>query len=333
MPSVPAIRGADGYFEAPYSLDPLPPSLHTGLVLVGLPAVLSMLSTVSLLGFIAHRFITWRKHYGAGPWRNQNVLLICNLLLADLQQSMAFVIGFYWVHQGRIIAPTRACFAQGWLLNMGDVASGLFVFAIALYTFYSVVQDRRLAYSGFLCAIAAVYSSHSRSRRSAQSTTAISSSCEPELGFVCWISSQYDTERLTLHYVWIFTVELGTVVTYAILFVYLRRRTHRVPTGFRSTTQKRIDRATKLMVVYPIVYCALTLPLATGRMYSMTHANVVLPMYYYCLAGAFMTSGGWIDALMYAWTRRVLLEESEGKSRSYAGGSTAQSGLMMQGRT
>ncbi|KAK5279741.1 hypothetical protein LTR16_007432, partial [Cryomyces antarcticus] len=143
----------------------------------------------------------------------------------------------------------------------------------------------------------------------------------------------YDTERLTLHYVWIFAVELGTAVTYAILFVHLKRCTHRVPMGFQSTTQKRIDRATKLMVAYPIVYCALTLPLATGRMYSMTHANVVLPMYYYCLAGAFMTSGGWIDALMYAWTRRVLLQESEGKSRSHAGGSTAQSGLMMQGRT
>ncbi|KAK5000210.1 hypothetical protein LTR60_007518 [Cryomyces antarcticus] len=208
---------------------------------------------------------------------------------------------------------------------MGDVASGLFVFAIALYTFCSVVQGRRLPYSGFLCAIAAVW-------LLALTLTAIGPIHHRDQFFVR-TGAWYDTERLTLHYVWIFAVELGTAVTYAILFVHLKRCTHRVPMGFQSTTQKRIDRATKLMVAYPIVYCALTLPLATGRMYSMTHANVVLPMYYYCLAGAFMTSGGWIDALMYAWTRRVLLQESEGKSRSHAGGSTAQSGLMMQGRT
>jgi hypothetical protein len=59
------------------------------------------------------------------------------------------------------------------------------------------------------------------------------------------------------------------------------------------------------MIIYPAIYVLCTLPLAAGRMASMT--GHVIPYWYYCLAGAAITSCGWLDVLLYAFTRRVLV--------------------------
>lgn len=57
--------------------------------------------------------------------------------------------------------------------------------------------------------------------------------------------------------------------------------------------------------MYPAVYVILTLPIAVGRMVTM--AGVEMPDLFFCIAGSFLTSCGWIDALLYALTRRVLV--------------------------
>lgn len=67
----------------------------------------------------------------------------------------------------------------------------------------------------------------------------------------------------------------------------------------------KLTRATKFMVMYPGVYVILTLPIAVGRMVSMTGTS--LPDTFFCVAGALLTSCGWIDALLYTLTRRVLV--------------------------
>jgi hypothetical protein len=67
----------------------------------------------------------------------------------------------------------------------------------------------------------------------------------------------------------------------------------------------KLARATKFMVMYPAVYVVLTLPLAVGRMATLT--GVALPDTFFCIAGTLLTSCGWIDALLYTLTRRILV--------------------------
>ena len=59
------------------------------------------------------------------------------------------------------------------------------------------------------------------------------------------------------------------------------------------------------MVMYPAVYVILTLPIAVGRMVAMT--GTALPDVFFCIAGSLLTSCGWIDALLYTLTRRILV--------------------------
>jgi hypothetical protein len=67
----------------------------------------------------------------------------------------------------------------------------------------------------------------------------------------------------------------------------------------------KLTRATKFMVMYPFVYVVLTLPIAVGRMVAMT--GQPMPDLFYIIAGSLLTSCGWIDALLYTLTRRVLV--------------------------
>jgi hypothetical protein len=117
----------------------------------------------------------------------------------------------------------------------------------------------------------------------------------------CWVSQKYEAERLWLHYLWIFIIEFGTILIYAHIFFHLRGRIKSIV----SNDTTKLSRATKFMLLYPLVYVILTLPLAVGRMVAMS--GIVLPDAYFCAAGTLLTSCGWIDALLYTITRRVLV--------------------------
>lgn len=124
--------------------------------------------------------------------------------------------------------------------------------------------------------------------------------------------------RLATHYIWIFLAEFGTVVLYAIMWFQLRRRIAQSAILGSSHTEslKRLRRVIGYMVIYPIAYIVLSLPLAAGRMATAQGStpNVV----YFCVAGALITSSGLIDVLLYTLTRRNLIVESEpSNDRSY----------------
>lgn len=135
----------------------LTPTLRKGLIPVALFAMMSLVSVTALLLFITHRLISWRKHYREYVGYNQYVVLIYNLLIADLQQSIAFSISFHWLKLNKILAPTAPCFVQAWFLQIGDVASGFFVLAIAIHTWLGVIKGYKMPYIWFVVSILAIW--------------------------------------------------------------------------------------------------------------------------------------------------------------------------------
>lgn len=115
---------------------------------MGIIGLLSASSTLTLLVILTYRLFTSSGR--ANITRNQNILLIYNLLVADLQQSLSFVISFYWESRNAIVAPHPACFAQGWLIQMGNVSSGFWIMAIALHTFHTLVNGKQLPHRDFV---------------------------------------------------------------------------------------------------------------------------------------------------------------------------------------
>lgn len=280
-------------------------------------ALLSLIATSILLGFITYRLIFWRGSYSRYIGYNQYIVLIYNLILADFTQSLAFIICLRWVLTDKIKSGTAGCFIQGLGLQIGDPGSGLFVLAIAFHTFLLVVWGRKMSYRVFVCFVVGVWgfvvlivilplALHG-------------GDVFVPAGAWCWISEEYETTRLWTHYLWIFLAEFGTVVLYAVMYLQLRRQI--AASSILGNTQleslKRLRRVVGYMTIYPIVYVTLSLPLAAGRM--ATADGDEPSIVFFCCAGAIITSSGLVDVVLYTLTRRNLIVDSESSShdRSY----------------
>ncbi|KAI1866371.1 uncharacterized protein JN550_007759 [Neoarthrinium moseri] len=291
------------YFEPPDSLLEMDNEDFYGLLAIGVLASVSVIFTFTCLSFLTWRMINWRSHYTSAVTRNQSVVLIYQLILADFFQSLGFIISFHWASSRRIIGPNGACFAQGMLIQFGDVSSACFVLAIAAHTTYQVVLSRIVSYQNFICSIIGIWA------------FAVVLACLAPLtagryvflraGMWCWISSENERLRLLLHYLWIFIVQFGSIVIYITGFCYLFRSKRPQAIGINKGSDKAIRKAAISMLAYALAYTILTLPLAAGRMAAMT--SDTLPKNYYLIAGGLFTSCGWVDTVLYTITRRSLL--------------------------
>ncbi|KAJ5677224.1 uncharacterized protein N7477_002857 [Penicillium maclennaniae] len=286
-------------------INPLPRAQRQGLIAV---------SAFSPL--ITYRLLFWRGNYQRYIGYNQYIVLIYNLILADFQQSLAFLICLKWIATDKISSGTAGCFLQGLWLQIGDPGSGLFVLAIAFHTFLLVVWGKKLSHRTFCWFVIGVWAF-------------IALMVIIPLGMYgadvfipsgawCWISEEYETVRLWTHYIWIFLAEFGTVCLYAIMYFQLRRQiaASAILGNSQLESLKRLRRVVGYMTIYPIVYIVLSLPLAAGRMATANSSTP--PITFFCCAGAIMTSSGLVDVTLYTLTRRALIVDSEpSHDRSY----------------
>ncbi|KAL9619303.1 MAG: hypothetical protein Q9160_006068 [Pyrenula sp. 1 TL-2023] len=234
--------------------------------------------------------------------------------MADIQQSISFLLSSRWLAENKINVETSTCWAEGWFLSTGDLASGIWILTIAIHTFFALVRGYKLPYPVFIAVIFAVWAFIYA--MAIIGVLSHRSDFYVRAGAWCWINKKYQDERLWLHYFWIFIAMFGTIATYSIIFGVLQRRVRasnasdasssslrRYPTA--TTDPITTSRVAKYMLIYPTIYVTCTLPLAASRMAAMTGREI--PFSIYCLAGAFITSNGWLDVIMYALTRQVLI--------------------------
>jgi len=94
-------------------------------------------------------------------------------------------------------------------------------------------------------------------------------------------------------------------------------------TGSRSPASTQMTRATQYMLLYPVVYIILTLPLATARMMTLSGRspeNIT-----FLASGGLLASCGWLDAIVYTFTRRVLIDTDIKRTRLASSGSSYKS--------
>ncbi|GJC87258.1 hypothetical protein ColLi_10096 [Colletotrichum liriopes] len=84
----------------------------------------------------------WRRAINEPP--NQFLVLIFNLLLADIQQALAFLLNIEWLTKNAIEVGTGTCWTQGWFVSTGDLASSVFITGIAIHTYMSIVSAKKV---------------------------------------------------------------------------------------------------------------------------------------------------------------------------------------------
>lgn len=88
---------------------------------------------------------------------NQFLILVYNLLLADMHQAASFLLSVVWIQRNGIHVGTTACFVQGLFDSNGDLSSSLFITAIAIHTYLSVVKGYRPPQKGLYAVIVGIW--------------------------------------------------------------------------------------------------------------------------------------------------------------------------------
>jgi len=177
----------------------LPDNVHPWMRAVVVMGFISFFATVSLLVVLTYKLVSWQLR---SKRSNQFVILIFNLLWADIQQALAFLLNVEWLRLGSVQVSNPICFAQGWLVSTGDLGSGVWCFAIGLHTFASVVLDYRIKPRYFYLSIFLIWLFILGV--SSISVGMHGKGVYVQSGAWCWIHHDLEDLRLWTHYVWIF---------------------------------------------------------------------------------------------------------------------------------
>ncbi|KAK7413479.1 hypothetical protein QQX98_007627 [Neonectria punicea] len=245
---------------------------------------------------------------------NQFLVLIVNLLLADMHQGVAFFLNAEWLRKDAVVVGTPTCFTQGLFVSLGDLSSSMFITSIAIHTYMSVVKRRRIKQNVLYIAIGFVWIfvyAISFIPIAATRGGAEYGGFFVRAGSWCWMNREYENLRLLTHYLFIFIALGVTSLLYIGIFLSIRRQTRSdcpaKPSEGEDTTQLQLSH-NPAFLIYPVIYVLCTLPLALGRIATMAGANV--PLGYFCFAGAMIASNGSFDCLLFGTTRNVILFSS-----------------------
>lgn len=177
----------------------LPDQIHPWLRAVVVLGFVSFFASISLFLVLTYKLVSWQLR---SKKSNQFVILIFNLLLADIQQALAFLLNVEWLKLGSVEIQNPVCFAQSWLVSTGDLGSGVWCLAIGLHTFASVVFNYRLKPWTFYSSIFLTW----------MFVLVLSSipvfvhgkGVYVRSGIWCWITPEHEDLRLWTHYFWIF---------------------------------------------------------------------------------------------------------------------------------
>ncbi|TEA16709.1 hypothetical protein C8034_v011853 [Colletotrichum sidae] len=353
------------------TLSPLPTVLREGMTAVVGLAGLSIVASSCLLIYLSGRLAAWyfrsspenaqriaeradaaglphevsAQYFGGRPGRrarrtpNQALVLVLNVLAADLLQACAFFLDIVWLVEDRITDVSPACWAQGWFISTGDLASTTFIAAIAVHTYFTLVRGCKISNRVFYGSISFMW--FFVLLMSILGVIITNDGADVGGFYVrdvtwCWINDEYGSMRIGLHYVWmLFFIVIGTV-SYIMVFIHVHRLTRsRRPSRPSRHPAKSVDDVSDagvvsptttappsprtaageeikselhkrmLFLLYPVIFVLCTAPLALGRV--MSSGGVRLSPEYLCFAGAMITSNGWLDVLVFSTTRRAIL--------------------------
>ncbi|SMY29789.1 unnamed protein product [Zymoseptoria tritici ST99CH_1A5] len=281
----------------------LPPVLHHGLSAIAVLGTLSLITSSCLFCALAVQLLTSRRKLNARVV--QFLILIFNLFCADIQQSIAFALNAVWVFEDAVLVGTRTCVAQGWFLSIGDMASGVFTSAIAIHCFMDIILGYRMRHRWFSLCVAGLWMFvYALALGGVLSHLDKSDMYYTRAGAWCFINKKYIEDRIWLHYFWLVAFEFCTALVYTTIVVILRQRI-RSERCFLSRAERRAaEIAVRSMVWYPLVHGLCTLPLVIIRLRAMAgQQNSFAGL---CVAGALITSCGWLDVLLFLMTRRAV---------------------------
>ncbi|KAI0297943.1 hypothetical protein BC826DRAFT_951332 [Russula brevipes] len=288
-----------------------------GLVLTAEASFLSLVCVIILFIWIGWNARMYRKTFPNDDWklfRGPSDIYMFSLFVFNILQAIGGILNVRWAHDG-IVMTGHYCTAQGVVQQIGEFGVALVTLSLAVHTFVATLwcvgwQARGFALSvvGLACAFIAI-------RVGAGAGTPRIMKL-PHPYYWCWISPEFPGERLASEYIWMWTALLASTLLYIPLYFWVEGRLlvdkkrwqqfricRRNPSQGVEYPQKR---AALGMILYPLAYSLVVLPLSVARWMLFSHRYVSSAVTFFGIS-TFNLSGA-INVLLFLILRpRVVL--------------------------
>ncbi|KAH9935915.1 SelR domain-containing protein [Epithele typhae] len=289
-----------------------------GVLVLVIVSSLSATAVAGLLAAIAISAWNTRKSSSSHLFvRSHVAAYFISLLLCEVAQTVGSIMSIRWVTL-HAVSYEPYCTVQGVVKHIADVGTAFWSFIIALNTFWILFLQWKLkrhvlivAMLGTWAAIGAIVTTGPGALQRSETGPFYAIS-----GYWCWIADGYPTSRITLDYMFMFLSSVLCFIMYILVFLKLRGNV--VVNGWRirvrlqsrdeadsiKYTDTHVINIAKGMLMYPVAYTILLLPIAVCRFAEWSGHEV--PFSATIASDAIFLLSGFVNVILFITTRRVL---------------------------
>ncbi|KAG0145224.1 hypothetical protein CROQUDRAFT_133853 [Cronartium quercuum f. sp. fusiforme G11] len=298
-----------------------------GAATVSLVATLGLIAYVVILGICMGSSSTTKwASFRLSFMRTTFGPLFLNLAIADLIQALGLMHNYFALD----LASNNSellCISQGFMVQLGDVASALMTLLISIETFV-ILSKSPAPRSGSLWAAAIIWlMCISFSFKGLLTPPIIDySSLGTWTGGWCWIAFESQGYRVMFHHFWLWATAIVSTILYGSLYWRIRghykgeghvlQRSSIIIPAPQSPTERSLSsirsRASSLrrvawtMLVYPITFVILSIPISIISILRIEDfLNLARRNLFLTIFGSLFGLRGAINVLVYGMTRNV----------------------------
>jgi len=285
-----------------------------GLALTAETSFFSLVAVIVVFVLIGRNIQRYRRAFPGGTWKLLRVptdVYMLSLFVYDIVQAMGGILDVRWAHNG-IVTVGPYCTAQGVIQQIGQLGVALITLMIAVHTFVVALWDVGSRARHFAFGIVALISLFVA--LSVGISNGIHKNFATPTPYWCWISPEYKPERLAGEYVWIWIALSASVIMYIPLYFWMKGRLsidhekwYKIRLGDSSVeyVEYAQRQAALGMLLYPLAYSLMVLPLSIARWSLFNHKKVSSLATFFGVS-VFNLSGA-INVLLFLIVRPELL--------------------------
>jgi hypothetical protein len=235
-----------------------------------------------------------------------------SLLFFDFIQSIGSVLHIPWIYNARV-EEGLTCSVQGVFKQFGDVGVALTTSSIAIHTFLLLAfkMDLRPIHAKLVVAGTYIFVTLLVAIGFAMGARLKLPSIYGDTGYWCWITKEFDDERVALEYLWLWTAAFISLLCYGGMALIIRGNLVFGQSGPKFQGRTKMSVITQphssivwQMLFYPAVYIITVIPISISRFLSFGGNNVPYPVLFF--SSCLFSASGLLNSLLFAYTRPSL---------------------------
>lgn len=282
---------------------------------------ISALAVVGLLGALSISALNTRSSNNPNLFvRSHVVTYFVSLLMCDLLQAIGSIMTAAWAKSMSVDAGTL-CTAQGIIKHVADVGIALWSLVIAFHVFGILFFRLPLKRYALWCTLIGTWSLIATLVITGPATldTVHRGPFYGISGQWCWITPEYGVQHITLDYMIMFISAVISFVLYTLVYlrlrgnvvvhgIHIRFRMRRASLSWQGSEQgiqdEHIMVIARQMLLYPIAYTIIILPIAAARFSDWFGHDVPFGVTVFC--DTIYLLSGTTNVVLFSITRRIL---------------------------